>query len=106
MPERRRFHRWHCQFTCGYEGNVLSHSGVITDLSYGGARISEVDHLPLEGSDIGIVLYTTPENQKIELQAHVSYVNENGFFGIQFYLTPEEKTEVLVPLFKSYLERD
>lgn len=104
MPERRRFHRWTCKLRCGYDES--NQAGYITDLSYGGARISGVGNMPQEGTDIEITIYPSIDSKGIEFKAHVSYVNPEGYFGIQFYLTAEEKADVLVPLFQTHLDKD
>ena len=106
MPERRRFHRWTCQFTCRFNPSASEQTGIISDLSYGGARITNVDILPQEGTDIDITIYPDATEEGISLKAHVSYVNPEGFFGVQFYLNPVEKTEILMPVFRTHLDKD
>jgi hypothetical protein len=106
MPERRRFHRWTCRFSCRYGPLSQEQTGTVSDLSYGGARISEVEVLPQEGIDIDITIFPGEHSKGIELTAHVSYVNPEGFFGVQFYLKPEEKSRLLLPIFRTHLYKD
>lgn len=104
MPDRRRFHRWPCSLKCGFDSTYTGQPGQISDISYGGARVRAFDILPSEGEDIGFRITTEENSESIELTAHVAYVDEDGFFGIQFYLNPIQKSEFLVPLFKSQVE--
>ena len=62
--------------------------------------------MPPEGIDIEMTIYPYEDSEGIDMKAHVSYVNPEGFFGVQFYLSPDEKSDVLVPLFRTHLDRD
>jgi len=79
---------------------------VLSNLSYGGARISEVDVMPMEGVDIDLTIFPGGQGSGIHLKAHVSYVNPDGYFGVQFYLSPEEKSQILLPIFRGHMDKD
>ncbi|UCF36906.1 MAG: PilZ domain-containing protein [Acidobacteriota bacterium] len=103
MAEKRRYHRWECSLPCEFEDEAGRLTVDAVDISFDGACVAEPTASLEEGSDV-VVTFTNDE-ELISLKAHVIYRHEEGgLFGIQFYGDHDRKAEVLLPLFRKYIE--
>jgi hypothetical protein len=107
--DRRKFHRWESKIPCHCKGEDISLSGLVTNLSFKGARVTNPSQIPEEGSEILVTLH--PGKERVLLKARVVYtmcrINPPGVeeqFGIEFYGTWDERLEKLMPLFRKYIE--
>jgi hypothetical protein len=103
LKERRKFRRWDCLIPCRFEGEGFSHTGLIVDLSCGGAGIKGTDKLPAQGTEL-LVEIGLPWN-KIQLCSGVVWVKTEGQkrgysqFRVEFLDTLPERQQKLANFF-------
>jgi hypothetical protein len=92
MKEKRKFHRWPCEFACITEIDSQQYQAVVHDLSYGGARISQTLSLPSTGTLMNLTIFPEEgDSRGTPLRALVTHVSEEeGFYGVQFYGNSDE----------------
>lgn len=99
--ERRQFYRRKVTFPCEVRWETEIAQAEVTDLSFGGARISCAEFVPPVGTDIKFkVVY---EGEALWFDARVMH-QHSDFFGVRFYGAPVEKSIKLLRLFCAYLQ--
>lgn len=76
--ERRRHLRLSIQFDTLYSAGSQEGSGVLTEISYTGARIESVLNPPKEGTLVRIYIFVQPM-APFEVAGHVARVHDGGF---------------------------
>jgi hypothetical protein len=76
--ERRRHLRLKIRFDTLYSAGPNEGAGVLTEISYTGARIEEVMNPPKEGTLVRIYIFIQPV-APFEVAGHVARVDENSF---------------------------
>jgi hypothetical protein len=76
--ERRRNPRLKIRFDTLYSAGAQEGSGVLTEISYTGARIEEVMNPPKEGTLVRIYIFIQPV-APFEIAGHVARASEDGF---------------------------
>ncbi len=74
----RRSPRYSVRFDSLISSEGRLGAGVLSDISYGGARLSEVSILPPLGSKVTLYVFVQPV-APFEIQGHVIRVTESGF---------------------------
>ena len=99
--EHRQFYRRKVRFPCQVKWESETAEAEVTDLSFGGARISCTEFVPPVGADIRLkVVY---EGETLWFDARVIH-QHSDFFGVKFYGAPVEKSTKLLRLFCAYLQ--
>jgi len=76
--ERRRHLRLNIRFDTLYSTGATEGSGVLTEISYTGARIENVMNPPKEGTLVRIYIFVQPV-APFEIAGHVARVDGDGF---------------------------
>jgi hypothetical protein len=76
--ERRRHLRLKIHFDTLYSAGQQEGAGVLTEISYTGARIEEVVNPPKEGTLVRFYIFIQPVTP-FEVAGHVAWASENGF---------------------------
>jgi len=103
QKERRKFRRWDCLMSCRCEGEGFSQTGLIVDLSCGGAGIKGANKLPAQGTELLVEIGSSWN--KIQLRSRVVWVEPEGQkrgyaqFGVQFLGTLPERQQKLANFF-------
>ena len=109
--ERRKFERWETSIPCTLKWEGSSTTGLIADLSLGGALIKQVDSLPAKGASVVISF----EINKKEVQLNgtlaarilrtVEQLSEEGkgmaWLGVYFEEPQEQVRSKLTPVFQA-----
>ncbi|GAB4246160.1 MAG: hypothetical protein Kow00109_22230 [Acidobacteriota bacterium] len=101
LKDRRRFFRWPVDAQCLVIDELGTISGELVNLSFGGARIENPTRLPVEGSDVQLVIHRP--DYSASLKAHVFWVaaeRRPAAFGVEFYGSFSERSAQLLPLFR------
>jgi len=99
--EHRQFYRRQVRIPCEVKWEFETAKAEVTDLSFGGARISCAEFVPPVGADIRLkVVY---EDEALWFDARVIH-QHSDFFGVQFYGAPLEKSTKLLRLYCAYLQ--
>ena len=103
-PERRRFERLPASFLCTVHWQDCEISGQISNISLGGAFVTQVNTIPPEGAPV-VLAFQFRDNQlslKGEINSKVVHSlkkfledSEIGYLGVQF-MEPPEKLESLL----------
>ncbi len=109
--ERRKFKRWETSIPCTLEWEGSSTTGRITDLSFGGALIKQVDALPAQGASVAIS-FEIDENE-VQLNGNLAarilrtlhQLSEEGegmaWLGVYCEDSEEEIRSKLTPVFQA-----
>jgi hypothetical protein len=109
--ERRKFERWKTSIPCTLEWEGSSTSGHITNLSFGGALIKQVDALPAQGTTVVISFEINAEEVQLNgtlaarILRTVQQLSEEGegmaWLGLYFEEPEEEVRSKLTPVFQA-----
>lgn len=100
LKDRRRFFRWPVDAQCLAIDEFGTLTGEVANLSFGGARIENPTRLPVEGSDLQLVIHRP--DYSVSLKAHVYWVDRESqprAFGVEFYGSFRDRSTHLLPLF-------
>jgi len=106
LKERRKFRRWDCVMPCLCEGEKMRLTGVIVNLSYGGAEIAGTKKLP--ELDTELLVAIRPRRENIELRSRVVWVasdvsqSELAQFGVKFLGRLSERRKKLACFFPKH----
>ena len=114
MKERQGFKRWTVSIPCTVKWKDRRMTGKITNISLGGALITQVKAFPPEGALITIIFQA--EQEDIVLQGRImSKVIHTiwediedagiGFLGVKFGESPEKVREKLIPAIRTLISR-
>ena len=86
--DRRRAPRFKAKFDTLCSNGEQGGAGVLTDISYVGARLEEVSQLPDLGANVTLYVFVEPA-APVELSGHVARLTETGI-AIHFDLFDDE----------------
>ncbi len=109
--DRRQFKRWEVFIRCTVEWGDTIIRGLIANLSYGGALITQVDAVPPEGALV--VVRSQVETKKVELERRLTSRmvhttqeiiedGQVGSFGVEFQQSAEEVSKLIHPWVNSF----
>jgi c-di-GMP-binding flagellar brake protein YcgR len=107
---RRRFQRYEVDMPCTVSWKERPLQARLANLSYGGARVTEVVAIPPKDSLVSIAFDFDEEHFEIQalLTSRVVYRDTQsmdegaaGYFGVEFVDPPEEIRSKLSPIFES-----
>jgi len=117
--ERRQLYRWKVSIPCTLEQGDTITRGQIANLSLGGALITQMDAVPLEG--VPFIVRFQVEKESVELEGKLIHTinlsfrgpwilqvsamedGQVGSFGVEFQGSPEEIRSKLSPVFRALL---
>ena len=76
--DRRRSLRFTARFDTLISADSVEGAGVLTEISYSGARIDEVSTQPPVGTKVSLYVFIQPV-APFELHGHVARITESGF---------------------------
>ena len=97
MKDKRRFQRWDCAIPCQLESIGQRYRGQISNLSLGGAFITDAELAPLQGLHITITFRVRGEHQ-LALRARIVRCATPDSFGVEFYGDSKERIQRLAPI--------
>ncbi len=108
MKERRQYRRWRVSMPCSVKWEDGLTKGLIANISFGGALISEVSAVPPEGVEVDLTFEV--DEGKLQLAGKLSTrvvhtIDElieyggAGAFGVQFEGPIKEIRSKLIPIF-------
>ena len=104
--DKRRFKRWSVSIPCTVEWSGREIPGRIDNLSYGGARIADLNIIPPQGILVTIQFRAGKKESKTTVTSKVVYVNQSLFevqalhsLGVEFKEPPRKITTQLTRLF-------
>ncbi|MCH8320913.1 MAG: PilZ domain-containing protein [Acidobacteria bacterium] len=108
MKDRRQYRRWRVSMPCSVKWEDGLTKGLIANISFGGALISEVSAVPPEGAEVALTFEA--EEGEVQLEGKLSTrvvhtITEliehggAGAFGVQFEGSIEEIRSKLIPVF-------
>ena len=86
--DKRRSTRFKTRFDAAYSAGREEGAGILTEISYAGARLQKVSLRPPVGTQVTLYVFIAPV-APFELKGHVTRVTESGF-AVQYELFDPE----------------
>jgi len=86
--DKRRSVRFKTRFDVAYSAGREEGTGVLTEISYAGARLEKTSLIPGAGTQVTLYVFIAPVDP-FELKGHVTRVTESGF-AVQYELFDAE----------------
>ncbi|MDA2937158.1 PilZ domain-containing protein, partial [Acidobacteria bacterium AH-259-A15] len=115
MKERRGFKRWTVSIPCTVEWKDRRMTGKITNISLGGALITQVKAFPPEGASITIIIQAQQEDVVLKGRIMSNVIHTIwediedvgiGSFGVKFGESPQKVREKLIPVIRALISRE